>query len=309
VEAIVGYTGFVGSNICRKHSFGKYYNSKNIVEAYGLDPDELVYSGVRAEKYMANMCPDKDLEHINNAIENIKRINPKHIILISTIDVLSNLNYSNEKSAIDPNKLDAYGRNRFLLETWVREHFNRYLIVRLPAVFGEGIKKNFVYDIMNPIPKRLNKRLYLIFSEKFDLIKKLYKPNDNGIYVIEDDNEVNSTELKRVFKSLNFTSLNFTDSRCFFQFYPLRRLWNDISIAQNNNLTLVHLATEPVGASEIHERLYGTRFNNEICAADSVKRYNFITDYSYLFGGKDGYLICKEDILNEIQRFVGEYKL
>ena len=60
-KALVGYTGFVGSNICAGEKFEGLYNSKNIGEAYGTNPDLLVYAGLRAEKYLANHEPDKDL--------------------------------------------------------------------------------------------------------------------------------------------------------------------------------------------------------------------------------------------------------
>ncbi|MEG2500937.1 MAG: NAD(P)-dependent oxidoreductase, partial [Oscillospiraceae bacterium] len=33
--ALVGYTGFVGSNIAAAHPFDGLYNSKNIKEAFG----------------------------------------------------------------------------------------------------------------------------------------------------------------------------------------------------------------------------------------------------------------------------------
>ena len=64
--ALVGYTGFVGCNIYAKASnrIESLYNSKNICKAYGLEPDVLIYSGLRAEKYLANNEPDKDMELI-----------------------------------------------------------------------------------------------------------------------------------------------------------------------------------------------------------------------------------------------------
>ena len=44
MEYIVGYTGFVGSNIVLAHEFEGKFNSKNIKEAYGGNPDLLVYA-------------------------------------------------------------------------------------------------------------------------------------------------------------------------------------------------------------------------------------------------------------------------
>ena len=53
MKAIVGYTGFVGSNLTASGDFDAKYNSGNIREAFGTKPDLLVYSGLRAEKYLA----------------------------------------------------------------------------------------------------------------------------------------------------------------------------------------------------------------------------------------------------------------
>ena len=78
--ALVGYTGFVGSNIYAAGSFDGAYNSKNIEEAYGTNPDLLIYAGLRAEKYLANNAPEKDMELIKQAEDNITKINPKKLV-------------------------------------------------------------------------------------------------------------------------------------------------------------------------------------------------------------------------------------
>lgn len=72
-DILVGYTGFVGGNIAEKHSFEGLYNSRNIQEAYGSCPELLVYSGIRAEMFLANKFPQKDLENMDEAIGNIKK--------------------------------------------------------------------------------------------------------------------------------------------------------------------------------------------------------------------------------------------
>ena len=84
---LVGYTGFVGSNLSCQYDFTERYNSKNIEDAYGSKPDLLIYAGIRAEKYLANQDPNKDLRNIENAFYNIQQIQPKKLVLISTIDV------------------------------------------------------------------------------------------------------------------------------------------------------------------------------------------------------------------------------
>ena len=60
MKILVGYTGFVGSNIYAKGQFDAVFNSKNITQAFGLQPDLLVYAGLRAEKYLANTANEAE---------------------------------------------------------------------------------------------------------------------------------------------------------------------------------------------------------------------------------------------------------
>lgn len=144
IKSLVGYTGFVGSNICLSNSFDGLYNSKNISESFGTNPDLLIYAGVRAEKFLANQFPEKDMENIKTAIANIKNINPKKLVLISTIDVYKNPVNVDEDTELEMEGLHPYGANRAYLEKWVQENISDYLIVRLPGLYGENLKKNFI---------------------------------------------------------------------------------------------------------------------------------------------------------------------
>lgn len=124
--ALVGYTGFVGSNIyaAAGKEIDAAYNSKNIGEAFGTYPDLLIYAGLRAEKYLANNAPEKDMKLILQAEDNITKINPKRLVLISTIDVFKNPKDVDETSEIDTDNLPAYGYNRYQLEVFVRKNFS-----------------------------------------------------------------------------------------------------------------------------------------------------------------------------------------
>lgn len=301
--ALVGYTGFVGSNIYEKGSIDAAYNSKNISEAFGTCPDLLIYSGLRAEKYLANNAPQKDMELILQAEENISRISPKNIVLISTIDVFNNPDGVNESSGIITEGLGAYGSNRYQLELWVRERYPDALIIRLPGLFGKNIKKNFIYDFINVIPFMLKAEKFAELAKKDPDLKNYYELQDNGFFkvnVSEDDRTV----LKNKFKSLGFSALNFTDSRSVYQFYDLGRLWDDILTALNSRLTLWHPATEPVSAGEVYEYLTGQQFVNELGGVPA--HYDYKTLYAELFGGENGYICDKKEILEQISRFVRE---
>lgn len=76
--ALVGYTGFVGSNLCRSASFDFLANSKNVQQLYGVRPDVLIYAGVTGTKWYANTHKEYDEAIIRAAEENIVKIAPKN---------------------------------------------------------------------------------------------------------------------------------------------------------------------------------------------------------------------------------------
>ena len=135
--ALIGYTGFVGGNIKSQHEFDDYYNSKNIADIEG-----------RAEMWRINQEPEVDRAEIEGFISHIKKAKIKKLVLISTVGVYKNPNGANEDTPIETEGLLPYGVNRYYLEQFCRENFDT-TIVRLPGLFGDGLKKNVIYDLMN----------------------------------------------------------------------------------------------------------------------------------------------------------------
>lgn len=302
LNSLVGYTGFVGSNISKSYAFDNLYNSKNISEAFGTSPDLLVFAGIKAEKYIANKNPQEDYAVIENAIENIKKINAKKVVLISTIDVYKNPVNVDEDTIIDTENLQPYGLNRYYFENQIREHCKEYTIVRLPGLYGENIKKNFIFDLINVIPFMLNEEKFNELSDKNNNILKYYTKQDNGFYRCNEINIEEKIKLKKIFENLGFSALNFTDSRGRFQFFNLKYLWTYIEKAQTNNIKTLNMATEPIVISELHEFIKNSKFINEI--ASEIPNYDFKTKYSELLGGKNGYIFEKKFVLNDIKKFV-----
>ncbi len=147
-NALFGHTGFVGGYLLRKYSFGYFYNTTNINEARNKEFGIVCICCLPSVKWMANKYPDADDESINNIMDVIRTIQAKRIILISTVDVFDNINNSNEDTVINDNN-HTYGKNRYKFEVFIKQNFTNYYIHRLPALFGIGLKKNVLFDLMN----------------------------------------------------------------------------------------------------------------------------------------------------------------
>jgi len=149
-NAIIGYTGFVGSNLILQHDFDEFYNSQNIDDIKGESFDLIVCAGAPGTKWMANKDHVADLRNIGNLISMLETINASVFILISTIDVFREPIYVDEGSPISIVGNDAYGANRAYLEDAVKSVFDNVLIVRLPTIYSTKTYGNgLIYDIKN----------------------------------------------------------------------------------------------------------------------------------------------------------------
>ncbi len=147
--ALIGHTGFVGGNIASQHAFDFYFNSSTIQEITGKSIDLLIIAAPSAVKWKANQEPENDWKMISDLMSILETVTAKQVVLISTVDVYKTPIYVDEATPIDLDKLQPYGKHRFLFEQFIRKHFSHHLIVRLPGLFGKGLKKNFVFDMLN----------------------------------------------------------------------------------------------------------------------------------------------------------------
>jgi nucleoside-diphosphate-sugar epimerase len=148
MQAIIGYTGFVGSNLIQQSQYDYFYNSKNIAEIADKNFDLLVCSGAPATKWIANQKPTEDKQNIQYLIDCLQKVRAKQVILISTVDVYISPVEVTESTPIILDGLHPYGSHRRELEIFIDNNFDS-LIVRLPGLFGEGLKKNIIYDFLN----------------------------------------------------------------------------------------------------------------------------------------------------------------
>lgn len=300
---LIGYTGFIGSNIADEKDIVQKYNSKNIDGAFNNKHDVVIYAGVRAEKYLANNEPEKDMHIIENAINNIKKMDFKKLILISTVDVYKSPVSVNEETVIDTENLHPYGLNRFQLEQWVAENVNNYHIIRLPGLFGKNIKKNFIFDMINIIPSMLKENLYSKILADYTELNKYYI-KDSSFYKLKNLTDEERKKLRDFFEAYNFNALYFTDSRNDYQFYNLANLWKDIQVVLKNNIKLLNITTEPINTSDLYKYVTGKDFVN--VTANNPVIYNIESIFAKKYYNHDKYLYLKEGILKEIKEFIME---
>ena len=304
-RVLVGSTGFVGGNLMAKGRFTKAYHSTDIAQGFGAQNDLVVYAGVPAAMFLANRDPEADLAVMRAARKNLRRLAPKKLVLVSSICVYADSRGKTEADAPTPEGLAAYGANRLRLENWVREDRPDALIVRLPALYGLGLKKNFLYDLHTVTPAMLKTEKYAELAEKSELVRTGYTDKGNGFYALNGRAE--PAALRAWFAQNDFNALCFTDSRSRYQYYDLRRLAKDIDTALEAGLNILNLATPPVSADEVYEAVTGkTGWRNETAAQPFD--YDIRSLHATLLNGENGYLTTKEQELLEITAFMREWK-
>lgn len=304
-ELLVGNTGFVGGNLLLSHTFNNSCHSTDIGKYFGFNPDICIYAGIPASMILANTHPEEDYKIMINARTNIRQINPRNLVLISTIAVYDDSRLKDEDAFIDINALSTYGKNRLYLENWVKEDYENVLIIRLPALYGKGLKKNFLYDLHTYTPYMLKVDKYEELSKESELVSKGYSFSSNGFYVI--NHNVDEQLLKKFFMDNAFNALSFTDSRSKFQFYSLKRLWKDIQIGLSNNLSKMNLCTPPLSALDVYEIVTGNRdWKNELSI--SPYDYDMRTKYNDLFNNKEGYTCTIDEEMKDIYKFMNSWK-
>jgi nucleoside-diphosphate-sugar epimerase len=147
-DALIGSTGFVGGNLLRQARFDSLYHSRNIADIRGRRFDTLVCAGARAEKWKANQNPAADAHDIQTLADALEQVVAARFVLISTVDVYPRPVGTDEESPINPAGATAYGRHRFDLEQFARFRFET-LVVRLPGLFGPGLRKNVIFDLLH----------------------------------------------------------------------------------------------------------------------------------------------------------------
>lgn len=135
-------------------------------------------------------------------------------------------------------------------------------------------------------------------------LERYYILQDNGFYKCIVNDAAEKKMLKELFLNVGFSALNFTDSRSRYQFYALKHLWKHIETARCNGLKRLNITTPPLSVAEVYKHLCGKEFENVL--SKPPYSYDLRSKHCKLFGGDSGYLLSREQVLEDISSFVKE---
>lgn len=312
-DALIGHTGFVGSTLRRQHGFSATFNSASIAKAAGQAFATAVCAAAPGSMFEANRLPERDALRIDALIASLEPIEAERFVLISTIAVLDRFDGGADEAATAFQQDLPYGRNRRRLETFCAQRFARCLIVRLPALYGPGLRKNFVFDLLNPVPAmlpaaRVGDLVAALPPSLGGELAALYAPDpDLGLMVLDRaalDRSPARSALDAAVTSLGAAASGFTAPGSTFQYYAVDRLWQDIAVALAADLDVVHLAPEPLRAGAIYHALTGQPMPAN---AARVHHEDMRTRHAALFGGAPPYTASAEAALAGLVQFAAAH--
>lgn len=147
-SALIGCTGFVGGFLAGCEPFDLLIHRANLDLLRRRRLERIVCAGLPAAKWIANRDPDADRANMRLLCETLETVTAASFVLISTIDVYPRMAGVDEGFDCSTEPNHPYGRHRLEFERFVRERFPHALILRLPALFGPGLRKNVLFDLM-----------------------------------------------------------------------------------------------------------------------------------------------------------------
>ena len=306
---LIGDTGFVGSELARQIPFAATYNSRTIDRIAGEQFDTVICAGAPATMWLANAQPNADLDNLRRLTSALHDATIGRLVLISTIAVFADPTAGYTESNARYETVKAYGRNRRELELHVLER-DGAAVLRLPALFGKGLKKNFIFDILNPIPS-------FIKPEKFTQVCAGFTPAErqlaDAVFVFDAGTVMHKLnrpaleatgkrrELEQAFERIGFLARSFTNSDSEYQYYNLAYLAQDIATSLAHRIVVLNVCSQPWHAGDLYAALVGGLFVNK---NSPIVREDVRTEYAGAFARPGPYLYDRASVLRDLQAFV-----
>jgi hypothetical protein len=241
--AIIGHSGFIGRNLSKEIKTKYLYNSKNISEIKYKNFDTIYCCGTSSLMWKANKNPEADFFKIFELIKSISTVKCKLFILVSTIEVYENVLNCDEESLIFKKGL-SYGSNRFFLENFITTKFNKYCIVRLPIVYGDELKKNIIYDLLNKNKiNNINPSNFLQYYPVDKLYADINFSVKNNLSIVNlSSKPIKTSKIIRIFYKKNIINKKKTKAKRNYNMKTIHsRLWNKKNYLYNEKYIIEDL--------------------------------------------------------------------
>lgn len=143
-------------------------NKENYSKYIGHSFDILINANGNSKRFWANQHPLEDFNLSTESVYHSVFDFPTDLyIYISSIDVYvkhNSVKNTDEKTIIDPQKLEPYGLHKYLSEMIIRRYAKNYLLLRSSLMLGRTLKKGPFFDI------KMQQPLYISSSSRLKII-------------------------------------------------------------------------------------------------------------------------------------------
>ena len=154
---LVGGKGLIGSGFSKffieNKILFKNITRKNNNKFYNKSCDILIDCNGNGSKRLGIIDPLFDFNaSVSSVVNNLLKIKYKKYVYISTSQTYEHTHkksFTNENKICDNLRLNNYGFNKLIAESYVKKFSSKYLIIRLPYIVGPGLKRNPVYDLFH----------------------------------------------------------------------------------------------------------------------------------------------------------------
>jgi len=289
--------------------FDAGFNSRNSAELAAGAYEVVVCAAAPGSMLHANKFPERDKLSISNVMAVLSRIRARRFVLISTIGVLQDYGSQADEETVRFETDRAYGVHRRELEVFCQGHFENCLIIRLPALCGDGLKKNLLFDISNPCPSYVPAQRYEDwegeYGAEFSRMAAQYYGWSESLQMYElDRDRLNSSATRSAFelaiKSHQLDAVRFTNPQSSFQFYHLKHLWADIEKCEALGIKVMHAVSEPLWAGDIYRALLQTDMPS---SASKLHHEDVWTRHVAAWGQSGHYIRTGQETLGELKSF------
>lgn len=143
-RALIDHTGFVGATLLAAETFTHGFNGDDLEDLRGTRFDEVVCAGI------PSATPPASEQDANTLLAVLETVRADRFVLLSSIEI-----YPDPSQPLDENSVPeglpnhAHGRHHRAVEEFVAARFADHAVVRLPALFGDGLRANPLHDLLH----------------------------------------------------------------------------------------------------------------------------------------------------------------